>query len=243
MLTKFRLALFVLITILLLSACSNSQETAAPSSDEVATFPPPTTFTPEPTIVPSATATPEPTFTAVPTSTPTLGVKEAGFSAWCAPNSLYATELGYTMPAGAQIARQENGFTEVDGIVQSCTFIYTFNQPIPDGMQVALYDTRPEPWFIYPLTRAADNPAIGYFFTNHEYIVNLPYWEVDYRFELQDAAGVVLRSDEIHILRPQNVGYCFGGYLPDPVTLKCEFLGEAHPWDPWYGWDLDPKLP
>lgn len=243
MLRKYRLAFFVLIAILLLAACKGAPVPAQPESNPVETTALPPTSTPEPTAVPSTTATPEPTFTAVPTSTPTLGVEEAGFTAWCVPNNLYVTDLGYTMPEGAQVSRQENGFTEVDGIVQSCTFVYTFNQPMPDGMQVALYDTRLEPWFIYPLTRAADNPSVGYFFTNHEYIVSLPYWEVDYRFELQDAAGSVIRSDEIHILRPQNVGYCFGGYLPDPVTLKCEFLGEAHPWDPWYGWDLDPKLP
>lgn len=243
MLTKLRLAFFFLLSMLILASCTGAPATVQLESNPVGTADSPFTSTPEPTAVPSATATPEPTLTPVPTFTPTLGVEESGFSAWCVPNSLNVSAQGYAKPEGAQVSRQKDGFTEVDGIVRYCAFVYTFNQPIPDGMQVALYDTRTEPWFIYPLTRAADNPAIGYFFTNHEYIVNLPYWEVDYRFEVQDAAGAVLRSDEIHILRPQNVGYCFGGYLPDPVTLKCEFLGEAHPWDPWYGWDLDPKLP
>lgn len=241
MLTKCRFAFLVLIAMLLLSACGSTPQSALTQPVPVDNELQPATSTPEPTVVP--TATPEPTFTPMPSPTPTLGVEESGFSAWCVPNSLNVSAQGYAKPEGAQVSRQKDGFTEVDGIVRYCAFVYTFNQPIPDGMQVALYDTRTEPWFIYPLTRAADNPAIGYFFTNHEYIVNLSYWEVDYRFEVQDAAGAVLRSDEIHILRPQNVGYCFGGYLPDPVTLKCEFLGEAHPWDPWYGWDLDPKLP
>ncbi len=234
-------AFIILLFAFFLAACGSSPQPATPRPDQLATLPPPVTFTPEPTTEP--TATPEPTSTAAPLPTPTLGVVETGFTAWCVPNNLYVTDPGYSIPEGAQVSRLVNGITELDGIVQSCTFVYTFNQPMPDGMQVALYDTRAEPWFIYPLTRAADNPAVGYFYTDHEYVVRLPYWEVDYRFELQDAAGAVIRSDEVHILRPQNVGYCFGGYLPDPVTLKCEFLGEAHPWDPWYGWDLDPKLP
>ncbi len=203
----------------------------------------PRRHTPVPTLPPSPTATLAPTAIPEPTATATQAVLEATFSAWCLPNGVYLPETGYAMPEGAASSRQVDGVTILDGIVQSCTFVYTFNQPMPAGMQMALFDTRPESWFTYPLIQAADNPNIGYAFVNHEFVVNLPYWEVNYRFELQDAAGTTVKSDDVRILRPQNVGYCFGGTLPDPITLKCEFLGEAHPWDPWYGWDLDPKMP
>ncbi len=234
------LALFIIAAILL-SACSPTP-TATPYNT-VTPLPPPQTSTPVPTQLPTNTVTPKPTATLEPTLTPTFGVVDMGLSAWCLPNNVYIPDTSYTVAEGGLPARNIEGGIELDGIVQSCTFVYTFNQPMPAGMQVALYDTRTEPWFLYPLTQATDNPNVGYFTTDHEYIVNLPYWEVDYRFDLQDVNGQVVKSDIVRILRPQNVGYCYGGVLPDPVTLKCPPLPEAHPWDPWYGWGSDPVTP
>jgi hypothetical protein len=233
-------ALFI-IAVFSLSACSPTP-TATPYNT-VTPLSPPQTSTPVPTQAPTNTATLKPTSTLEPTLTPTFGVVDMGFSAWCLPNSVYISDASYTVAEGGLPARNIEGGIELDGIVQSCTFVYTFNQPMPAGMQVALYDTRTEPWFLYPLTQAADNPNVGYFTTDHEYIVNLPYWEVEYRFDLQDMNGQVVKSDVVRILRPQNVGYCYGGVLPDPVTLKCPPLPEAHPWDPWYGWGSDPVTP
>ncbi len=235
--------LFFLVMILVLASCGKVPETAAPLPPEIAPLAPPQTSTPQPTLIPTAPPTAEPTPTLEPSPTATLGVVENGFSAWCLPNDVYLPEHGYSMPEVGVPSRLVDDVTEIDGMVQSCTFVYTFTQPIPEGLQLALFDTRPEAWFYYPIITAPDNPNIGYVYIDHQYVVNLPYWQVDYRFELQDQTGSVLRSDVVRILRPQNVGYCFGGTLPDPITLKCEFLGEAHPWDPWYGWDLDPKMP
>lgn len=230
-----------LLCTILLAACSPAPAT---SLEPAVTGAPPTQApTQVPTLAPTATKTPAPSATPVPTAIPTLGVTEAGFSVWCLPNNASNPGGGYRMPKGGAAGRAVEGGVELDGVVKNCTFIYTFNQPMPEGVEVAIYDRRPDPWIHYALTAAPDDPNTGYFTTAHGFIVNAPFWVITYQFEVRDADGKELRSDDVTILKPQNVGYCFEGELPDPVTLKCRFLGEAHPWDAWYGWDLDPKLP
>ncbi len=103
-----------------------------------------------------------------------------------------------------------------------------------------MYDTRKDPWINAPLTISPENPNQAAAVLVHPYVVNPPFWSVDYRFSLCDSQGNEIRSDKVTMKRGWIPKQCFDGSYPDPVTLMCPPLPEAHPWIP--GMDLSSPM-
>ena len=226
---------------LMLAGCSPAQtETERPEAQ-------PSTATPEPptplpaTETSAPTATPPPTETPAPSPTPMLAVRENGFSVWCLPPGFAPLPNQWQQPEFAQVSTLSQGITTVPSQMQSCTYVYQLNQPAPPELELWVYDANPQPFWKTAMSTAADSPNVVYAYLTHPFIVSPPYWEIEYRFELRLPEDKVVEKDTV-VIKRNWIGYgvCYGGVLPDPVTLKCPALPEAHPWHPWYGWD-DPR--
>lgn len=238
----YRMTLIVLLALsLALSACGGAlAATAEPQPVEASATPLPPTPVP-PTETPVPTETPLPTATSLPSPTPMLAVTADGFSVWCLKPGSAPMPDQWVMPEGASTGTFADGVTTVPAQMQSCTYVYQLNQPAPDNLELWVYDANPSPFWTVAVTVAADRPDVVYAYLTHPFIVSPPYWQIEYRFELRLPEDLVVEKDTVAIKRDWvGYGVCYGGVLPDPITLKCPGLPEAHPWDPWYGWD-DPR--
>lgn len=192
--------------------------------------------------------TPTPENTATPTASPTpdvLVVLPDGFTPWCMPNeTTYSPEdLARTgeMPQNARAGEiGDSGLMELIIQVQSCTLMFNFNQPVPEGTVVKIYDLNPSPFLTIPMTVVSENPTKAFVTVVNPYIIDPPYWSIEYRIEVVDPTGQILWLQPVVFRRSGVIGYCWDGSLPDPVTYQCHNPGEAHPWDPWYGWEYPP---
>jgi len=235
-----------LLLLLVLSACSAGQ-TAAPTASIVEV-----TREIEKTVLVTQvvekviTATPEPTLisptadlTAETPAVPAPAGSDDLFTGWCVPKDVQvsADEVRATgaMPAGSNPLQVVNGEKSVVIEVQNCSFEYTFNTAVPTGAQVKMYDNSSSPFLTLSLTPVTQSPNKGLITITHPYVINPPFWTIPYRLDLVSADGMVLRSDTVNFRRGWTPRTCYDGSWPDPVTLKCKFMGEAHPWDPWYG--------
>jgi len=249
MISKPRLSLgiILILAVFLFASCSQAANTAQPPTPvevEVTRVVEETvivtqmvekiiTATPLPT-TPSASS--EVNETAETASQPTN--HSAGIDAWC-----LKTRPGVGEPPSFQIPNKALA-AEIsdDGLIltsetASCTIVYTFDQAASEGMVLKVYDTRKDPWINTPLTISPENPNQAAAVLVHPYVVNPPFWSVDYRFSLCDSQGNEIRSDKVTMKRGWIPKQCFDGSYPDPVTLMCPPLPEAHPWDPWYGFE------
>ncbi len=249
MIFKHRLSfgIVMFLAIFLLTSCSQAANTAqppAPVEVEVTRVVEKTvivtqvvekvvTATPLPTTPPDS---PEESEIVEAASNP--AANSAGIEAWCLKTRPGAGESpSFQMPDKALPAEMtEEGLT-LTSETASCTIVYTFDQAASEGMILKVYDTRKDPWINAPLTISQENPNQAAVVLMHPYVVNPPFWNVDYRFSLCDAQGNEIRSDKITMKRGWIPKKCFDGSYPDPVTLMCPPLPEAHPWDSWYGFE------
>jgi hypothetical protein len=249
MILKHRLSLviFMFLVILLLSSCSQAATPAQPATPvevEVTRVVEKTvivtqvvekiiTATPLPT-TPSASS--EESETVEAASQPTTN--SAGIDAWCLKTRPVVGEPpSFQMPEKAIPAKFTDVGLTLTTETASCTIVYTFDRAASEGMVLKVYDTRKDPWINASLTISPENPNQAAVVLVHPYVVNPPFWSVDYRFSLCDAQGNEIRSDKITMKRGWIPKQCFDGSYPDPVTLMCPPLPEAHPWDPWYGFE------
>lgn len=197
------------------------------------------TATMEPVIgTAAATTTDEPDVQAA-ASTEVPDPSTNGFTGWCIPNHVYYSPDGLeqagAMPEMANPVEEVNGQKQVIIEVQNCSFVYTLGDKIPPGTKVKMYDNSGAEFLLAELKPTKDFPNKGFVTITHPYVINPPFWSIIYRIDLVSADGKVLRSDIVNFKRGWTPRTCYDGSWPDPVTLKCKFMGEAHPWDPWYG--------
>lgn len=195
------------------------------------------TATPQPSPVSAGPQTnPETELTPMGSDSGLTGDALAG---WCvpkdAPDALEGLRQSGAMPEKAYPLQVVNGQKEIVIEVKNCSFVYTFNTPIPAGVKLKIYDAGKSPFLTVDLIPTAQFPNKAYATIDHPYVVNPPFWSIPYRLEAISPEGQVLRSDEIVFKRGWTPKPCYDGSWPDPLTLKCKFMGEAHPWDPWYG--------
>ena len=194
------------------------------------------------------TATPEPTPEA-PTPTPTPDVLQVlsgkeGFSAWCIPNDRYSSlndvKNSGIMPQGSRTMTAVEDRVELIIQVAECDFLYSFNQPVPAGTKWTAYYSTGTTFMEQELAPLPADGTKAVVINQNPYVIDPPYWYIDYVFKITAPDGTELRSDNVRLKRGWDPGRCYQGAMPDPITLKCPEIGEGHPWDPWYGWD-DPK--
>lgn len=232
--------LALLVVLITLTGCGSSP-TAAPTQVEAQAVEPTATLAPTETSLPTATATatqaptetPEPTATEEPTATPipALAVLEGGFDAWCMPESYAGTQP--TGPDAPEVARRltiTNDQIEVGIPASYCVLAAQFNQNVPEGAQMYLYDSG-SPFLKRDLKITEGRPDVGWIMVDHPYVVNPPYWEVTYRVAVVDSAGKELWSNPVKFAKPIPAECPYGG-LPDPITLWCT---KTDPWEiePW----------
>ena len=229
------------------TACSPAaapQPTAFPSPLPPATQTAAPTPTAEPTATATAAATEEPTAvpptaTSTPTTAPTLGpAADNSLSGWCLPEgvSVDYIESPLTPYPDSRIGTAANGAFEVRNLpAAACTFVYTFNQPAPQGLTLAVYSgDSSEPWMTAPLEALEGQPESVSATLTHTYITAFPFWQTAYRFAVLDSAGAEVRSDPVNLYRWQPE-LCWNGQLPDLNTLRCPLQQDLHPWDAGYG--------
>ncbi len=236
---------FVVLGILLalLAGCSFSPA-AAPTATAVPPTPPPPPVTPTavptlpPTPEPSPTLppTPEPFPTLPPTPEPVAVAAEptaaapaeasADFAAWCMPAKKGIKNPGSqpeTMPQGAWVGTVVNKVMRVQVPATFCTFVYTFDQPLPAGASVQFFNNKQQkPWLTAALIPSSTNPNVGYYVITNPGFVVPPVWEITYRLAVTDGTSE-LRSNTVTLFKSLPAP-CWDGALPDPVTMECKCI-------------------
>jgi hypothetical protein len=187
------------------------------------------TTTPEPVTQtqisqPTATEAIPPTFTHTPIVSE-LAVLPNGFTAWCMPK-----EIEYPLGSIAQTGEMPNGALEgilVDGFielraqVQDCTFMITFNRPVPLGTRIHIKDMNPIPFIDEELIPVIENPNKGFVTLDHSFIIDPPYWVVEYYISIISPDGEDQWLGSVKMTRGWESNLCPDGTLPDPITLQC----------------------
>ncbi|MEA4906704.1 MAG: hypothetical protein VB089_03735 [Anaerolineaceae bacterium] len=230
-------SIFALAVLLFQTACS----TATPPASTATSVPqeaPTATASPLPPTeeLPSATATALPSATPAPTATEVgpLALAQDGFADWCYPQGPISASDPWVMAAEGVPARDVYGVTSLITPATSCTFVFTFNQAMPEGTTLEVYDNNPAPWINVPLTPAGEDEAVGYTTLLNPYIIDPPFWQISYQFILRDPQGNQVWQNQVTFDRGYRPELCWDGTLPDPLTMRCWWEKELHPWDPEY---------
>ncbi len=198
------------------------------------------TATPEP-------ATPEPTqaVQAVqaggPTATSTGAPFVNAFQAWCLPEikkeDLTSLKADGTMQPDAKRIMLVDGKPTL--IIESlyCAFTYDFGSPAPKGVKLKIHDLANYPFIDTEMTPTTNNPNIVYAVVRQPYVIDPPFWSIEYKTTVSTAEGQEVSNQAIIYKRGWIPKLCYAGEWPEPANLKCRDWGEAHPWDPWYGYD------
>lgn len=244
---RLTIGIVLMLAVFLLASCSqaaNSPQPPTPVEVEV-------TRVVENTVIVTQVVEKIITATPLPTTAPKSGEESetveaaaqpttnaAGINAWCSKIRPGTGEIpSFQMPDKALPAQISEEGLILTSETASCTIVYTFDQAASEGMVLKVYDTRKDAWNKASLTISPENPNQAAAVLVHPYVVNPPFWSVDYRFSLCDAQGNEIRSDKVTMKRGWIPKQCYDGSYPDPVTLMCPPLPEAHPWDPWYGFE------
>jgi hypothetical protein len=110
-----------------------------------------------------------------------------------------------------------------------CVMVYGFNQPVPTGLELGFFDGA-NLFYKRPLAAADGKPDVAWAEVRHQYVIDPPFWEVEYRLAVISPDGKELWSHPVNFARPAPEECLFGG-LPDPVTLSCAVTdpGEIEP--------------
>ena len=260
--TRFLLALPVLVSLLFLTACrAGTAQPAVPTQPPVqvtstipatsapalpteagtATLAPSQTSAPTQTLAPSSTLLP-PTATAAPT----LGFADTAISGWCVPPDALLPDTAdpTTTSAGAKVGKLNGSTFEINNLPSNgCVFMYTFNQPAPQGLKLAVYDLlQKKPWLEADLKPVPGQPNSAAVVLRHSYIIAPPLWKVSYRFAVSDTSGKELRTDQVALNR-WTPRVCWNGQPPNVYTLRCPLAQDLHPWDPSYLTPIPTGLP
>ncbi len=186
-----------------------------------------TTPTPLETTQPEVSVQLVSTNTPVASSTPgALAVLPDGFDIWCLPKGSKTDEkiipVTGQMPDGAVSAEKTAESLSVITQVKNCTFMASFNQPLPEGIHLQVNDLNPVPFIDEELLVSEENASIGYITLDHYFIVDPPYWEVTYQVALLSAEGECLWEKPVVFKRSWQPAPCPNGQMPDPNTLECE---------------------
>ncbi len=188
---------------------------------------------------PSATPPPLPTETALPTATPVpaLALQADGLTGYCLPVG-YALPIATSpnvlvVPADAHVGTLENNMLNISIPATSCSLVFAFNQAVPAGMTIHLYDANGKnPWYEGALTAVQDHPDTAAVVISNSSIVQAPYWETVFQYGLQSPDGSPVSTGSVRMFRPFP-GMCWEGSMPDPLTLSCPVADpkerEPHP--------------
>ena len=195
----------------------------------------PVTTTPEmatETSVGTAVGTPENVPTVENSSTqapPLVDTQAGGLTTWCMPMreaKLSETPTTSNIPPHAWASKQGSKFIEQEIPATTCTFLFTFNQPVPKGTMMEIYEfNQKSPWYKKELTPATDNPNIAMVTIKHGMVVSPPFWDITYQFAVRAPDGTQLRMDAVHFWKvtPEP---CWDGSLPNPVTMYCPSIDQ-----------------
>lgn len=243
---------FVLVIVLTaLAGCGQALVPQATSTREAtATLIPSATESPVNTEVPSATPTVPPTATPEPSATPTLpptatpvpvlGVMQDGLALWCAPTNYAGFNVtSPDAPVDANIAVATGNSLQVKIPAAYCVVSARFNQAAPAGITLVMYDGN-SPFLKTALNTVAGRGDLLWTTIAHTFVVNPPFWEVDYRMAILGPDGKELWTSPVKFAKPVPASCPYGG-LPDPVTLYCGITDpkeiEPHPditWPSYY---------
>ncbi|MGD0003188.1 MAG: hypothetical protein ABSE06_03045 [Anaerolineaceae bacterium] len=235
-----RFASFTILAALLLSACAPA---ATPAPSPTALPPSPTTASTA-TSVPTQTALPSPTATFIPsptleptptqTATPLPAILQDGFNAWCVPGD--SPNLGVVtskMPSDAGHYTQVKDAVQLTVPIGSCTFVFTFNQPVPAAAQFQIYDGLDHLAYTITLTSLEGQPNVGLVTLINKLMLDPPYYSITFRMAVFTPANGQMWTSKVVFARPIPAA-CFeanSGILPDPVTGACP---AADPREPEY---------
>lgn len=213
----------------------------APTATAAATLPP----TQAPTLPPTETLAPTATPVAA-TPAPTLGFADSALAGWCVePDTLLLDSADPTSPpANARVGKSAGKAFQIDNLPSNgCMFLYTFNQPAPAGLKLAIYDLNQKtPWLQAELKPVSSKPNTVAVVLRHTYIIAPPVWKVSFNFAVLDAGGKELRRDQVNLNR-WTPGTCWNGQPPNVFTLRCPLAEDLHPWDPSYGTPIPTLIP
>jgi hypothetical protein len=158
---------------------------------------------------------------------PPLAVAPDGINPWCLPLTFGSFDEGPNGPASMPEGARPGTVDKTTGRINfhipaiACTLVMAFNQPIPTGMTLQVWDARPqEPFVTYEMKVNPINSREGYAMMTHAYIVNPPKWWMDYTFVIVTSDGKEVFRGPVRVFKslPEK---CWDDSLPDPITLFC----------------------
>lgn len=183
------------------------------------------------------TPSPSPAPTTAPAATSTPASTDPVMDAWCLPKGTVTTraELENSVkPASARLMKlAADGTPIVITVDDACFFSFTFSKAAPDDLTLEVYDALNYRWLTAALKPAA-KPETVFTALTHGYIVDPPYWAVDYTLRVADSSGAEKWSSKVSFQRGYEPGKCYDGSWPDPVTWYCYVPPDPHPWDSYY---------
>ena len=116
--------------------------------------------------------------------------------------------------------------------VLSCMLEVEFPQAMSGSIKAAVYQNRdPKPWYEKGLLPVEGKPNTYYAILNHQYIIDPPYWDLEYGLKIEDNENIYWEGT-LALSRAFS-GLCWEGSMPDPVTLECPYTDvlerEPHP--------------
>ena len=213
------------------TGCSALQQINPPTATATEVPPPTETPLPSPTpLPPTETPLPTSTFTPAPTATkvPALAIAPDGINPFCLTKKYFITaEEGPTGPASKPENAQDGAIDKKKGVISlpipaiNCTIVLKFNQAVPTGMTLQVWDARPqEPFIKYDMLVNPNNPNEAYAVINHSMIVDPPKWWMDYSIVVVTSDGKEVFRAPIHVQKPLPEK-CWDGSYPDPISLFC----------------------
>lgn len=114
----------------------------------------------------------------------------------------------------------------------SCMIEVAFKQSVSNDVMVSLYQNRdPVAWYEKVLVPVEGKANHYYAILNHQYIINPPYWDLQYGLKINDSETIYWEGT-LALSRAFS-GLCWEGSVPDPVTLECPYADalerEPHP--------------
>jgi type II secretory pathway pseudopilin PulG len=181
--------------------------------------------TPVPTIEPSPTATMQPTAEPTMTAIPTVGLDETGVEIWSLSIDYITMDVDTIQDQDAypdeRLGIEKNDVLNVQIPAANVVVEAHFNQPMPSGVKVELFDLDAvTPWFEGTMTAKPDDATTGVFVIHHGFVLNPPYWEVTYPIKIVSDSGEVFWVKDVRFFKSEP-NTCWDGSIPDPVTLYC----------------------